>query len=322
MNNSGNLKVSPSPFRGFRWFLGCKFRKRPLLVNLEITKRCNAKCQFCSYWHDKSPREIEDYVPVVKKFKPLVLSITGGEPLIRKNYYEILKSVRPHCHYMVMITNGSLLTEDVAERLSSAGLNQLAVSLDYADEMHDNVRGIPGLYKKISDIIPRLTSKGYKILLNTIIMEANLDHIIPLVHKAKSWGAGISFSAYCSLKKSDDELMVSEDKFRQLEDVVAEIKSLKRSLQNIKNSDFYLNGMLKYFRVGEMNKCKAGKNWLQVTPDGLVKPCSELPVMCSFDEYRQKNVPKITCKNCWYTCRGESEAPHFAPGRLIELIRA
>ena len=321
MDNAGLIR-SPSPIRGFKYYLGCRLKKRPFLVNLEVTKRCNARCGFCSYWHTEHPQELPDYTDVVKKLRPVVLSISGGEPLLRKDIHEIIKGVRPYCHYLVMVTNGTILTEEVADRLSMAGLNQLAVSLDFADERHDEARGVTGLFKKVSKMVPRLASKGYKVVLNTVIMESNMGHIIALAHMARSWGAGISFSAYCSLKKGDEGPMIEGGKLKQLEDIVAELKLLKRMLGHIKNSDYYLNGIPRYFRNGGMESCKAGLRWVQVTPDGYIKPCSELPVMCRYDEYGQERVPEITCTECWYTCRGEAEASHLAPDRLAELIRS
>lgn len=322
MEKTDSLKKSPPRIRGLKYYVACKCYKRPLLVNLEITKRCNAKCDFCSCWQLGSPEELEDYAPIIKKLRPVVVSISGGEPLVRKNCFDLLKGMRPYCHYMVMITNGALLTEEVALKLSSSGLNQLSVSLDYLDNRHDDMRKIPGLFNRISAIVPKLTAKGYKITFNTVIMESNLDHILPIAHKAKAWGAGISFSAYCSLKRHDDKMMIQEDKLKKLEDLIIELKNLKRQLGHIKNSDYYLNGIPLYFRTGGGGRCKAGKNWVQVTPDGYIQPCSEMPRMCRFDEYDQDKVPKINCTECWYTCRGEAEAPHLAPERLMELIRA
>lgn len=320
--NNGNLKISPSPLRGFKWYLGCKVNKRPLLVNLEVTKRCNARCDFCACWQIKVPDELTDFTAVAKKFKPVVLSISGGEPLVRKDLADILRQVRPYCHYMVMVTNGALLTEDVADKLSGAGLNQMAISLDFTDEAHDENRHVPGLFKKVSAIVPRLAAKGYKIVLNTVIMEANLDHILPLAHKAKAWGANISFSSYCALKRSDELKMIYEKRLRKLEDVIGELKLMKRSLGHVKNSDYYLNGIPRYFRNGGMGGCKAGKNWVQVEPNGMIQPCSEMPAICRYDEYDRRKVPELGCTACWYTCRGEAEAPHLAPSRLIELVRA
>lgn len=321
MVNHG-LNQSPSPFRGFKYYLYCRIKKRPFLVNLEVTKRCNARCSFCSYWHTEFPYELSDYTDVIGRLRPVVLSISGGEPLMRRDILEIIRGVRPYCHYLVMVTNGAILTEEITDQLSMAGLNQLAVSLDFADEKHDEARGVPGLFKKVSNIVPLLASKGYKVVLNTVIMESNMDHIIALAHMAKSWNAGISFSAYCSLKKSDAALMIEGGKLKHLEDIVAELKLLKKMLGHIRNSDYYLNGIPRYFRNGGMGSCKAGVRWVQVTPDGWIKPCSEMLPMCRYDEYRREKVPEINCTECWYTCRGEAEASHLAPDRLLELIRS
>lgn len=322
MNYGANLRESPSRLRGFWYYFACRYHKRPYLVNLEVTKRCNARCDFCACWQVASPDELRDYVPVVKRLRPVVLSISGGEPLVRKDWFEVIRDVRPFCHYMIMVTNGALLTPEVVERLSEAGLNQLAVSLDYIDDRHDEVRKIPGLFNKISTIVPQMAADGYKVVLNTVIMESNLDHIIPLVHRAKSWGAGISFSSYCSLKRNEDGLMIRDEKIGRLEDLITELKILKRQLGNIKNSNYYLDGIPDYFRRGGRGNCRAGKNWVQVTPDGYIQPCSEWPRICRYDEYSQDRIPKIQCTECWYTCRGEAEAPHLAPARLLELIRA
>ncbi|RLB09321.1 MAG: hypothetical protein DRG59_02735, partial [Deltaproteobacteria bacterium] len=52
-------------------------------INLEVTKRCNARCDFCDYWKEPRGIELDDYVPVIKHLKPLSVSLTGGEPLLR-----------------------------------------------------------------------------------------------------------------------------------------------------------------------------------------------------------------------------------------------
>jgi len=321
-NHFEHLKRSPPRFRGAKYYFACRLFKRPYLVNLELTKHCNARCDFCACWQVGSPNELSDYGPVIQKLRPVVVSVSGGEPLVRKGWDQLLAGIRPHCHYMVMITNGALLTEEIVDRISEVGVNQLAISLDYLDERHDEVRSIPNLFSHISTLVPKLTKKGYKILLNTVIMEDNLDHIVPIAHQAKSWGAGVSYSAYCSLKRAHDDLMIPSEHIEKLGRVVNELKGIKRTLGNIRNSDHYLDGIYDYFRIGGRGGCKAGRNWVQVTPDGYIQPCTELPRMCSFEEYHRDIVPDISCTECWYACRGEAEASHLAPDRLLELIRA
>lgn len=265
--------------------------------------------------------ELDDYMQVVKEFRPVVLSLSGGEPLIRRNLHEIVKKLRPYCHYTAIVTNGTLLDETRAAELFEAGLNQLSVSLDFIDETHDKMRGVPGLFSKITRVVPDLAAKGYNMVFNTVIMETNIDHIIPLAKKAQEWGVGIAFSTYCHLKNDNHDHVMPQSSYDKLVDVVHQIKELKKKHGHIKNSNYYLSRIPEFVMYGNIPNCKAGKRWVQVTPDGYLQPCSELPRYCHFSEYNRSDVPRISCTKCWFACRGEAEANFFAPDRLMELAR-
>jgi MoaA/NifB/PqqE/SkfB family radical SAM enzyme len=269
-----------------------------------------------------SPNELDDYAPVVKFFRPVVLSVSGGEPLMRKNYDKLLLGVRPYCHYLSIITNGALLNEESAERLSLSGVDQISVSLDYLSKKHDENRRITGLYEHICEMVPRLASKGYKLSLNTVIMESNLDEILEIAYRAKQWGVDVSFSAYCQLKSRESDDMVVSENWERLNDIVTKLKKLKATQGNIKNSHYYLDRIPQYFKEGHIPDCRAGFNWVQITPDGYVQQCSELPRLYHYKEYDSKGLCRTSCTKCWYTCRGEMEANPWSPRRLLELIRA
>ena len=64
-------------------FLDVKMHRRPLSVSIEVTKRCNARCDFCDYWKITDKDELTDFTDVVRRFDPLVVVITGGEPMLR-----------------------------------------------------------------------------------------------------------------------------------------------------------------------------------------------------------------------------------------------
>lgn len=312
----------PSPLRGFWYFLRCKALGRPPLVNLEITKRCNARCGFCSCWQVDSTDELRDYGPIIKKLRPVLVSISGGEPLLRKDYPHLLRGIRPWCHYLAVVTNGVLLNTESARRLVESGVDQICVSLDFLGARHDETRKVEGLYDHLARTIPALAGEGYRIALNTVMMESNLDEILPIAYQAKDWGAMISFSAYCSLKRDDDDEMVARARYTQLVGIVNEILRLKRRLGHIKNSDYYLKAIPRYFRDGGIPHCRAGYRWLQVTPDGYIQQCSELPRICHYTEFSRRRLSPAACTKCWYTCRGEAEANPLVPKRLLELIRA
>lgn len=313
---------SPSPLRGFLYYVRCKARRMPILLNVEFTKHCNARCGFCSCWQLESKGELADYGPIIRKFRPVVVSVSGGEPLLRKDYPELLRGIRPWCHYLALITNGVLLNEGSARTLVESGVDQICISLDYLGKRHDEARRVTGLYDHLAKIVPALTKAGYRIALNTVIMESNLDEILPIAYRAKEWGAMVSFSAYCALKSDDDDGMIRSARHTQLVGIIDEIRKLKVSLGHIKNSEYYLRHVPAYFRDGRIPNCQAGYRWLQVTPDGYLQQCSELPRLCHYTEFSRAKLSKPVCAKCWYTCRGEAQAPPLRPQRLLELIRA
>ena len=311
----------PDKIKGFGYYLRCKVQKRPYLLNIEFTKLCNAKCFFCHCWQVESQNELQDYAPVVKRFRPVLCSVSGGEPLLRKNYDELLAGIRPWCHFLMIITNGALLNEESAGRLRKAGVDQITISLDYLSDQHDRVRKIDGLFGHISKIAPLLVSKGYKVCFNSIIMESNIDQVIPLAKQAKEWGCDISFSSFCTLKANEESEMVAKEKLQMLTGVVEELKVLKKKNRNIKNSLFYLDHIVPYFTTGGVEGCKAGHTFIQITPDGYVQRCAEMPRMAHYSEYWPSKVEKTLCTKCWYGCRGETEAP-ITLTRVKDMMRA
>jgi MoaA/NifB/PqqE/SkfB family radical SAM enzyme len=308
--------------QGSRKFLRMKLGLGLFSVNLEVTRRCNLRCDFCDYWRGKGPeRRRADYGPIIRRLDPLHLTITGGEPLLRPDLPELIRAIRRGSGfvYMNLITNGSLLTVDRALSLWHAGLTQLSVSLDFPDERHDRQRGAPGLWAHLRELLPSLgKSEIDNLCLNTVIMEENLEDLLPIARLAKRSGFKVSFSTYNPHKNNNPLHSVSSTRLALLERVVGELRRWKREERNITNSDFYLERIPRYFRDGAVSGCLAGKKWVQVSPDGSLRRCSERECLGSWRTFRPTLVPLTTCQECWYACRGEAEAP-LGIKRIVEL---
>jgi len=309
---------------GFTKLFRNKIAKRPVLVNLEVTKRCMARCDFCNYWREEPVDELKDYRPVIKMLKPLIISLTGGEPMLRNDIYDICLDIKkmPGFTYVLMITTGWNLTVDNATRLwMDCGLDQLSISLDFPDERHDKKRGLSGLYKKIEGNIPKLQSRGIdNIILDTVITNENLHEATNLVKLANDWGVKISFSCYTSMKTGNYSYYIDESETGTVRDVIGGLLELKKKFRNIVNSDYYLERIPEYFENGRINGCLAGEVWLQVTPDGYLKPCSEMPIVCHYTEYDgDMGEYNKGCSTCWFNCRGENQAP-INWSRFVDLF--
>ncbi len=282
---------------------------RPRVVNIEVTLRCNAKCDFCSHWRAKQPKELEDYSPVVKKFRPMVVNLTGGEPLMRKDLPQlILKIKQAGPYYLTLLTNGALLTIEKAEQLRVFGLDGLSISLNYGGQSQDRERRINGLFQHLSKIIPHLPRIGFsQVDINAVILDSNLSELVLLAHLARTWGVRLNLSCYSAMKTNTKTYQVqSQD---ALERVVKKIQELKARGWPIGNSDWYLNQIPRFYREGGIPNCRAGRRTVHVTPDGYVKPCPDFPVVSHYKTYETRTAKDIECTKCWYRCRGEVEAP-------------
>ncbi len=282
-----------------------------LNINLEVTKRCNARCDFCDYWKEDPPEEMEDYVDVVKKLNPLSVSLTGGEPLLRKDLEDIIKRLRQNFGflYISLITNGSLLTYKKGMRLWESGLNELSISLDYLDERHDDTRKIPGLTKKILDVAPRLADSGADVCFNVVIKKDNLKEVPEIIRWAAERGIKVSLSTYNWWRTNNRTHAVEKDQLEDLLKLISEIKELKEELGNVTTSDYYLDRIPIFFERGGVPGCTAGLNWVQVTPDGMIKRCSDHPIRCHYTEWKKGLFPPTDCDKCWYSCRGAAQEP-------------
>jgi MoaA/NifB/PqqE/SkfB family radical SAM enzyme len=296
-------------------------QRRPRLVNLEVTKFCNASCDFCDYWRVKESPRLDDYAGIIRKINPMMVALTGGEPLLRKDLPDVVRRLREGFGflYIGMVTHGQLLTLEKAKALWDAGLDQLSISMNHLGPRHDEERGLPGLFDHLSKLIPRLKDVGVdNVVLNTVIQDGNLDEIADLIRQAHAWGIRISFSAYTSLKNGNESHMVRPERQERLKAVIGEIRALKRRYRNVVSSGYYLSVIPRYFEQGQVEGCRAGRSFVQVTPDGHLKVCSEMPVYAHGSEYRPRRE-SVSCAKCWFSCRGESQAP-VTPGRLWELL--
>ena len=300
------------------------FQKRPVSINLEVTKRCNATCDFCDYWKTKKETVIDDYGPIVKRIDPMMITITGGEPMLRPNLPEIIRNIKKAVpvSYIAMITNGSLMTIEKARELYDAGLRQLTFSVDFIDDRHDKSRGIPGLWKHLSELIPNLKKHVPfdSVNMNWIIRQESYDQTLAVAELAKEWDVNVTYTAYSDLKNMNDSHFLSDKNLEEFPGLIQKLIGFKRKFKTIRSSDYFLELMPRFYKHEQIDGCPAGLRWVQVTPEGWFKPCSELPPVVFWDKYdHRSSFKKQECTLCWYGCRGEAQTP-INLKRIRELI--
>lgn len=289
-------------------------RRRPVLVHFEVTMRCNARCGFCDYWKtpaDEKQHELASFADAARYFNPMLVTFTGGEPLLRRDLESLVAAVREAVSltYVSVITHGGLLSPERAHSLWEAGIDQFNISLDYLDGRHDIARGIPGLTAKIFATVDAMRGRGmHGIRFNTVIKNDNLDQILPIVHRAAEVGAGVNFSVYTDFKNGNESLLLQNGFASDVAALVRELLSYKRKRRGIiTNSDYYLEQIPRFLR-GEMKEpCQSGLRTIHVNPTGHVKRCPDFATDFHWTEF--KRYEPIDCNRCFYACRGEAQAP-------------
>jgi MoaA/NifB/PqqE/SkfB family radical SAM enzyme len=319
------MKIALTPaekLRAAAKMVTVKLARRPVTVSIEVTKRCNARCDFCDYWKTKDRDELPEYTEVVRKFDPLVVVFTGGEPMLRRDLPALVRAIKelPGFRYLTVLTHGGLLTEPKVAELVSAGVNQIGISLNYPDARQDAERGIPGLFEKLERLVPRLAREGCNVFnLSSMLMLDNMGDAEPLVRLADRWGVNIAFSAYNDLKNGNQSHFVEGEKLDQLRQVCDRLKRLKRELKNVMTSDYFFDTLPEFCRRRELPGCKAGKIMIHISPNGMVHPCAELPPICHFSEFDPTKYGGVDCGKCFDSCRAEPQAP-LTLQRVGELL--
>ena len=306
---------------------GCKFfhylvRGGLFNINLEVTKRCNARCNFCDYWKEKPPGELEDYVPLIHTLKPLSVSLTGGEPLLRSDLAHVIGSLRQNFGFLFvsLITNGALLTLERGLELWEAGLDELSISLDYLDERHDRERGLPGLAAHVLSVAPQLKAEGVNLCFNVVIKSGNYREIPQVLERTAKMGIKTSLSTYNCWRIGNENHMIGSDEVAKLTEMIQEVKRLKNHFGYVTTGEYYLDRIPEFFKNRGISGCTAGLNWIQVTPDGMIKRCSDDPVAGHFTEWHKGFFEPTQCNRCWYSCRGAAQEP-WTVKRFVEMSR-
>ena len=314
----------PDRFRAMGQYLHNRLTGRPTSLTLEITKRCNSTCNFCPYWEADEVEEVKDFSPVIRYFTPMQVSITGGEPFLRKDLLDVVRQVKqvPGFRYIGLYTNGWLLNERNLAELTEAGVNQIQLSLNFPDERHDKERGIPGLFDKIRRFMPEMVRKGYdNLAIGTFICGDNLDSLVDLAKLVASWGCKHSYNTYSRLKNDNREHLPSEEMLAKLRRVIEEVIDIKHQHRNSLSSDEYLRAIPTFLEEGVRTGCisVAGDKFLYVDQQGYVKQCPELPPIAHISDLSNVQTQPVSCGACWYSCRGEHQT-RLTPQRIMELL--
>lgn len=166
------------------------FQIHPLkYLFFELTLHCNLRCAHCGSRCPEYKGGIElssaDYRHVVDRVaqsfptNQLMFCITGGEPLLNKDWYEICSYIAQRDFSWGMTSNGTLIDEACVQRLAQAGMKTIAISLDGLKESHERLRGVPGCYEKAVNAVRLLKESALfrAVQVVTVVSKLNIEQL-------------------------------------------------------------------------------------------------------------------------------------------------
>lgn len=292
--------------------MGTVSEYKPFLVSWNLTGRCNLLCPHC-YLNANSQLKarnselsIEEARFVIDELSYLntciMLILSGGEPMLREDIFEIVRYASEAGFINVLGSNGTLLTEENQRLLKEAGLKGIGISIDSTDKRyHDSFRGLEGAWEMSISALRRAKEMGMETQMDVTITDKNLHEIEDFV----SLGISLSVKAVnffflvCTGRamKTDISGYNYEDALRR---IVRVSLSEKRVMVKARCAPHIYRVLYEEgFEIPEGTRgCLAGRHYMRIDPEGNVTPCPYMPVVVG-------NVKERSLVNIW------EEAPYL-----------
>lgn len=274
---------------------------RPSDVIWNITNRCNLLCDHCYMAADAHtrPNELtdEETIELVKQMGERhlpALFLSGGEPMMRKNFWEILELARSYGIRVTVSTNLTMLDRDAAKRLKANGIDWIATSLYGPAEFHDSMVGVPGTRDRVVRAIKLLREEGVNVAIKTAISQATWPYIYDLIEEARELGVGLMY--FCDLitagrSEGEDDGRITAEQWRELADYI--IDDLIRGEESgQKGMEWDIGAMPSFIpyvaerfmergidvsngleRLKTISACPVGKGHMNINSEGGIMPC-------------------------------------------------
>ncbi|MBI5583078.1 MAG: heme b synthase [Deltaproteobacteria bacterium] len=288
------------------------------LVAWEVTRQCNLSCLHCRASAECGPYEneltTEEGLRILHEIREVgqpVIILTGGEPLLRADIFDLAREGHAIGLRMVMAVNGTLLDTATARRLKEVGIQRISISLDGATaESHDHFRQVAGAFAGVVNGVEAAREAGLEFQINTTITRHNLKELSQLQEQVRKFGAAahhIFMLVPTGRGRSLTEQTISADEYE--ETLTGLIKKKEKSDIPIKATcapHYYRilrevareEGLEITFKTHGLDAvtrgCLGGTGFCFISHRGSVQPCGYL-------EIEAGNLRKDSFKTIWET---------------------
>lgn len=310
-------------------------------IQMHLTERCNLRCKHCYQTgrivDEMSFPELRDVIneisDTINKWQELYdlnysasFNVTGGEPLLRDDLFNILAEIDYRGFDIYLLTNGILINQRKAKALSYLGVKGVQVSIEGPEKIHDLIRG-KGSFSRSLKGVRNLLDAGLKVTLNTTLSSVNADYFMDMIEMSSKLGVQrIGFSRLVPSGRGVSMVRetLSSEKVKELYEKIFSLDTGEFEIvtgdpvavQSITADDDNDKGDI------PLGGCAAGVSGLTIMPDGTLVPCRRLHIPIgnirkdSFREIwavsevleaiRDRSRYAGKCGRCkrWASCRG------------------
>jgi radical SAM protein with 4Fe4S-binding SPASM domain len=266
---------------------------------MELTWRCNFKCIHCYQYPpsqaELKTEEVKDIIAQLADMGCLYLSFTGGEPLLRDDFWEIAAYAREKTFALTLQTNGFLLTPESINKIKELNFLDVDLSLLGArPETHDAITGRPGSFKKVVRAIKLLRERKVTTNVKATLMRQNFSQFKEIKALVENLDANLVMSPLIypvRRRESPDRLRIDDEEMRNYYYEMIPFEEIKESEERATQRSFLI--------------CQTGKTYCCINPEGKVYPCIMLPIIVG-------DLRKERLKEIW----------HDSPLPVLERIRS
>jgi radical SAM protein with 4Fe4S-binding SPASM domain len=276
----------------------------PLVLSWNVTRKCNLKCSHC--YINASPREYTDELTteegkrlidqICEVSHPLLI-LSGGEPLLRKDIYELIEYGTQKGLRMGLGSNGTLIDNSVARKLKQSGTKTVSISIDsHIPEHHDDFRGVQGSWEKAVSAIKALRENDVLVQVNTTLTQQNYDEIEGIMSIAEKLGVE-NFHLF---------FLVPTGRGKKIADITPAMyeEIIKNTFAKTAHHKLNVKPSCapQFMRIAKdinldmrqwVRGCMAGLYYCRVYPNGEITPCPYLPIKLG-------NVREKSFEDIWF----------------------